>query len=74
MKREEPTIVEKAIQTIDGFEKVYKTMQQQTLLRGQSKSTLENYTRRTALICLHFGRLPQDISEEEINDCPLKSY
>ena len=68
MKRIEPTIVEKAIQTVEGFEKVYKTMQQQTVLRGQSKSTLENYTRRVALISLHFGRLPQDIPEEEINE------
>jgi integrase/recombinase XerD len=68
MKKEGPTIIEKAMLTIDGFEKVYKSMQQQTLLRGQSKSTLENYTRRTALICLHFGRLPEDISEEEINE------
>jgi site-specific recombinase XerD len=68
MKKVEPTIVEKAILTVDGFEKVYKTMQQQTLLRGQSKSTLENYTRRIAQISLHFGRLPQDIPEEEINE------
>jgi integrase/recombinase XerD len=68
MKKVGPTIVEKAILTVDGFEKVYKTMQQQTLLRGQSKSTLENYTRRIAQISLHFGRLPQDIPEEEINE------
>lgn len=68
MKKSEPTIVEKAIQTIEGFERVYKSMQQQTVLRGQSKSTLENYTRRIALICLHFGRLPENISEEEINE------
>ena len=39
MKKVEPTISGKAIQTIEGFEKVYLTMQQQTLLRGQSKST-----------------------------------
>lgn len=68
MKKVGPTIVEKAILIVDGFEKVYKTMQQQTLLRGQSKSTLENYTRRIAQISLHFGRLPQDIPEEEINE------
>jgi len=43
-------------------------MQQQTLLRGQSKRTLENFTRRIAQISLHFGRLPQDIPEEEINE------
>ena len=68
MKREEPTIVVKAVQIIEGFEKVYKTMQQQTVLRGQSKSTLENYTRHIASICLHFGRLPEDIPEDEINE------
>jgi site-specific recombinase XerD len=68
MKKSEPTIVAKAIQTIEGFERVYKSMQQQTVLRGQSKSTLENYTRRIALICLHFERLPENISEEEINE------
>ena len=67
-KREGPTTLENAFTTVEGFEKVYKTMQQQTLLRGQSKSTLENYTRRIALISLHFGRLPQDIPEEEINE------
>jgi site-specific recombinase XerD len=68
MKRDEPTIVEKAIQTIDGFEKVYKTMQQQTVLRGQSKSTFNNYIRRIALISLHFGCLPEDIPEEDLNE------
>ena len=45
MKRNEPTIVEKATQTVDGFAKVYKMLQQQVVLRGQSKSTLENYIR-----------------------------
>jgi integrase/recombinase XerD len=68
MKRIVPTIVEKAIQTVDGFLKVYKTMQQQVLLRGQSKSTLQNYIRRIALISLHYGRLPQEITEDEINE------
>ena len=33
MKRIEPTIVEKATQTVDGFAKVYKMLQQQ--VRGQ---------------------------------------
>jgi integrase/recombinase XerD len=68
MKRNEPTIVVKATQTVDGFAKVYKTLQQQIVLRGQSKSTLENYIRRIALISLHYGRLPEDITEEELNE------
>jgi site-specific recombinase XerD len=68
MKKQGPTTTEQAIQSIDGFGKVYNAMLQQTLLRGQSKSTHANYSLRIAQICLHFKRLPEDISEEEINE------
>lgn len=68
MKIKEPTIVEQAIQTIEGFDRVYKTLYQQTVLRGQSNSTLQNYIRRIAIISLHFNRLPENISDDEINE------
>ena len=68
MKRNEPTLVQKAIDTIEGFDGVYKTLHQQTVLRGQSKSTLNNYIRRIAIISLHFNRLPELISDDEINE------
>ena len=68
MKRNEPTLVEKAIQTVDGFDRVYKTLHQQTVMRGQSKSTLSNYIRRIAIISLHFNRLPENISDDQINE------
>lgn len=61
-------MVEKAIQTVDGFEKVYKLLQQQVILRGQSRSTLENYIRRVALVSLHFGKLPEQLCDDEINE------
>jgi len=67
-KRTEPTLVEKAIQCVDGFERVYKLLQQQVILRGQSRSTLENYIRRIALTSLHFGKLPEQVSDDEINE------
>jgi len=63
-----PTIIEKAILSVDGFEKVYKTFEQQVILKGQSKSTLNNYIRRIALISLHFGKLPEFVSDDEINE------
>ena len=50
-KRIEPTIVEKAIESVAGFELVLKKLEQQVVLKGQSKSTLQNYIRR---ICFHF--------------------
>lgn len=43
-------------------------MQQQVTLKGQSQSTLNNYIRKIALISLHFKRLPEQISDEEINE------
>jgi len=66
-KKSEFTTVERAIQTIDGFQKVYNTLQQQTILRGQSQSTLDNYIRQVALISLEFNKLPEDLSEDDIN-------
>lgn len=67
-KKVEFTILERAMQTVEGFDKVYHKMQQQTTLGGRSQSTLENYIRRIALVCLEFNRLPEDISEDEINE------
>ena len=61
------SIVERTFFNVQGFEKVYKTLRQQTILKGQSKSTLNNYVRRIAAISLHFNRLPEHISDEEIN-------
>lgn len=67
-KKCEFTILGRAMQTVPGFDKVYHKMKQQTLLGGRSQSTLENYLRRIALVCLEYNRLPEDISEDEIND------
>jgi integrase/recombinase XerD len=70
MKKErlEPTLLQKAFSSIDGFEHVYQKLQQQVILRGQSPSTLNNYIRCIANISLHFGRLPENICDNEINE------
>src|SRR6056297_3922685 len=62
------TIVEQAIVLVPEFEKVVRKLEQQVTLRGQSKSTLNNYMRRIALFVVHFGKLPEQISEDEINE------
>lgn len=62
------TVVERAIIAVPGFEKVFKKLEQQVTLRGQSPSTLNNYIRRIALISLHFGLLPDQIDDEEVNE------
>lgn len=67
-KRIEPTTVEKAIDIVAGFDLVYKKLEQQVVLKGQSSSTLHNYIRRIASISLHFGKLPEKIEDDEINE------
>ena len=42
MKRNEPTLVQKAIDTVEGFDGVYKALYRQTVLRGQSKRIKNN--------------------------------
>jgi hypothetical protein len=41
-QKSEFSILSRAIQTVDGFSRVYKTLEQQIILRGQSQSTLDN--------------------------------
>lgn len=67
-KKSEFTILGRAMQTVPGFDKVYHKLKQQTILSGRSQSTFDNYIRRIALVCLEYNRLPEDISEDEIND------
>jgi len=47
---------------------VKKTTEQQTALRGQNQSTLSNYLRPIAAISLHFNRLPEHFSDNELNE------
>lgn len=54
--------------TVEGFDKLYNTMQQQVILKGHSQSTFGNYIRRIALISIHFKRLPDLVSDEELCD------
>jgi integrase/recombinase XerD len=67
-KKCEFTILGRAMQTVPGFDKVYHKLKQQTILGGRSQSTFDNYIRRIALVCLEYNRLPEEISEDEIND------
>jgi integrase/recombinase XerD len=58
------TIVEQAVTLVPEFENVVRKLEQQVTLRGQSKSTLNNYIRRIALFVIRFGMLPEQIDPE----------
>jgi site-specific recombinase XerD len=62
------TIVEQAIIAVPEFATVVTKLETQVTLRGQSKSTLNNYIRRIALFVIHFNRLPEFIDQDEVNE------
>lgn len=62
------TIIEQAVVLVPDFEKVVHKLEQQITLRGQSENTLQNYMRRIALFVVHFGKLPEQIDADEINE------
>ena len=67
LRKKSFTIVEQACHEIHGFSKLYQELQDKVTLSGQTQSTLTNYARKLAHLSLHFGKLPQHISEREIN-------
>jgi hypothetical protein len=67
-KRNAFTILEKAVAAVPEFESMLKKLSQQVILRGQSKSTMDNYSWRIALFVIHFNRLPEQVNEDEINE------
>ncbi len=62
------TVIGRAMATVAGFYRVYRILEQQVVLRGQAKSTFQNYIHRIAQVSLHFNRLPEEVSAEELND------
>jgi len=61
------TTVEQAIHQVRGFRNLYQELDDKIRLSGHSVSTLKNYARKLAQLSLHFGKLPQHISEKELN-------
>lgn len=61
------TILEKACTQVEGFAAAYQKLNEKVVLAGQSKSTLNNYARQLAHLCLHFDCLPEQLDDEQIN-------
>jgi len=67
LRKKSFTIVEQACHEIKGFKNLYQELDDKVRLSGQSTSTLYNYSRKLAQLSLHFGKLPQNINEKELN-------
>jgi site-specific recombinase XerD len=67
LRKKSFTIVDQACHEIRGFRNLYQELDDKVRLSGQSTSTLGNYARKLAQLSLHFGKLPQHISEKDLN-------
>jgi integrase len=67
LRKKSFTIVEQACHQVRGFRNLYQELDDKVRLSGQSVSTLNNYARKLAQVSLQFGKLPQHISEKEMN-------
>ena len=66
-KRGYNTIVSQAKQNVVGFSESYSKFIERVSIDQNSKSLIINYSRSIAAVALHFGRVPHQISVEEIN-------
>ncbi len=60
-------MVEEAILQVKGFKELDQAFEDMIVTLDHSSSALKNYSRKVAEVCLHFDKLPQDISEKEMN-------
>ena len=67
LQKKNDGIVQRACNEINGFRELFEELDDRVRLSGQSSCTLVNYSRKLALLSLHFGKLPQDITDKEIN-------
>lgn len=61
------TTLSKAKDLVPGFRTAYGQFHERVTLDQNSKSLITNYSRSLAQVALHFGRVPHEISVDEIN-------
>jgi integrase/recombinase XerD len=66
-KRQYNTVLSQAKKGVPGFCLAYGKFIEKTTLEQNSKGLITNYSRSLAYIALHFGRVPHQISVEQIN-------
>lgn len=62
------TLVASACAKVAGFGELYHRFEKKMLTSGRSESTLKNYSRYISQIALHFGCLPTELADDQIED------
>lgn len=75
--------VQRACDSIAGFRQRYEKFSKLLTVRQYAKGTVLDYTSKVACVCLVYGKLPEDLSEDDISDylhgllrrvpCPARS-
>lgn len=66
-KKDYYTIVEQAKDHVPGFRDAFSKLIERITIDQSSKSLIANYGRNLAALALHFGRVPHQVSIDEIN-------
>lgn len=62
------TLVQQAINKVNGFKQLYKELERAINVSGKSKSTFANYSRHLAHLALHYNQLPTELDPEQVLD------
>lgn len=62
------TIYSQACNKVAGFESMGEEFVRKLVIDGKAKSTHENYLRQMAKLALHFGRIPLELSEADLEE------
>lgn len=66
-RKEYYTLVKQAQELVPGFKTAYSKFVERVTIDQNSKSLITNYSRNLAQVALHFGRVPHQITVDEIN-------
>jgi site-specific recombinase XerD len=66
-KKDYYPVIEQAKDLVPGFRRAFSRFEERVVLDRLSRSLESNYGRNIAHLALHFGRLPDEVSIEEIN-------
>jgi integrase len=53
---------------VEGFEGLLHRFERNITILGRSKSTFENYVRHVAAISLHYGKIPIELDQEQVQE------
>jgi integrase/recombinase XerD len=65
---EHATLLAEACANVQGFSETFRRLKRRMKTSGRSESTLTNYARHLAKMALHFGCVPTELEDDQIED------